>query len=115
MARVFLLSGMGADSRLYKNIVLPVGFDGIAMDWISPAQTDSLATYATKLILYFHIQPGDVVIGNSLGGMIAVEIAKQVKLVKVILISSIKKSRKLRLTLSFLKLYRYIKLYLKRY
>ena len=91
MCKVFLIAGMGADSRLYKNIIFPVGFTPIPTNWLVPAPKDTLATYAGKLITHYRIKAGDLVIGNSLGGMIAVEISKQVNLSKVILISSIKK------------------------
>jgi pimeloyl-ACP methyl ester carboxylesterase len=90
MSKVYLISGLGADSRLYKNIVLPEGFDPVATDWILPTPDDTLTSYAQKIVDHYDIHPNDIVIGNSLGGMIAVEIAKQVKLNKVILISSIK-------------------------
>ena len=90
MTRVYLISGLGADSRLYKNIILPAGFEAIPTDWILPAMEDTLTSYAHKIIDHYNIQPNEIVIGNSLGGMITVEIAKQVKLNKVILISSIK-------------------------
>jgi pimeloyl-ACP methyl ester carboxylesterase len=90
MTKVFLIPGLGADTRLYKNIVLPEGFERVPADWIAPDAADTLSTYAQKLVKHYDIKSGDIAIGDSLGGMIAVEIAKQVKLQKVILISSIK-------------------------
>ncbi|HZY40209.1 MAG TPA: alpha/beta hydrolase, partial [Mucilaginibacter sp.] len=57
---------------------------------IEPHQTDNLTTYAKKLISHYHIQPNSIVIGNSLGGMLAIEIAKLISLQKVILISSMR-------------------------
>ncbi|TFF39288.1 alpha/beta hydrolase [Mucilaginibacter psychrotolerans] len=90
MAKVFLIAGLGADTRLYQNIVLPEGYEPVPADWIIPAETDTLTTYAQKLVSHYAIADNSIVIGDSLGGMIAVEIAKQVKLQKVILISSIK-------------------------
>ncbi|RWY54303.1 alpha/beta hydrolase [Mucilaginibacter gilvus] len=90
MTKVFLIPGLGADTRLYKNIVLPSGFERLPVDWVTPGVLDILTTYGQKLVKHYNIQSGDIVIGDSLGGMIAVEIAKQVKLQKVILISSIK-------------------------
>ncbi|MEO7212395.1 alpha/beta hydrolase [Mucilaginibacter sp.] len=90
MTKVFLIPGLGADTRLYKNIVLPEVFERLLVDWIAPDTLDTLTTYAQKLVKQYNIQSGDIAIGDSLGGMIAVEIAKQVKLQKVILISSIK-------------------------
>jgi pimeloyl-ACP methyl ester carboxylesterase len=89
MAKIFLIPGMGADTRIYKNIDLQ-GNELIFVDWIDPEPTDTLATYAQKLILQYTIQPGSIVIGNSLGGMLAIEIAKVIPMEKVILISSIR-------------------------
>ncbi|MFB9844436.1 alpha/beta hydrolase [Mucilaginibacter ginsenosidivorans] len=89
MSKVFLIPGLGADYRIYKNIDL-AGYDVVNIGWIEPYREDTLATYAQKLIDHYRIQPGDIVIGNSLGGMLAVEVAKKIILNKVILISSIK-------------------------
>jgi pimeloyl-ACP methyl ester carboxylesterase len=89
MPKVFLISGMGADERLFRNLDLS-GFESIPVIWIEPQAHDTLADYAAKLIKQFNICAGDNVIGVSLGGMMATEIAKQVVLNQVILISSIK-------------------------
>jgi len=90
MSKIFLVAGMGADTRIYNNIELPVDYEVIPVDWIEPHQTDTLQTYAQKLIYQYDIKPKDIVIGNSLGGMLAIEIAKKINLKKTILISSIK-------------------------
>ena len=89
MRKIFLISGLGADTRLYNNIDLHE-HEVVPVDWIEPHVTDTLTTYAQKIIHQYHITSGSIVIGTSLGGMVAVEIAKQVALNKVILISSIK-------------------------
>ncbi|OOQ62096.1 alpha/beta fold hydrolase [Mucilaginibacter pedocola] len=90
MTKVFLLPGLGADSRIYKKIKLPENYECTKVEWVLPDAEDTLTTYAQKLIKQYNIQDGAIAIGNSLGGMLSVEIAKQVKLQKVILISSIK-------------------------
>jgi pimeloyl-ACP methyl ester carboxylesterase len=92
MSKIFLIPGLGADTRIYNNIDLPSDDDIIPVNWIIPDQKDSLTTYAQKLIYQYHITPSSIIIGNSLGGMIAVEIAKLLPTSKVILISSIKTS-----------------------
>jgi len=89
MSKAYLIPGLGADSRIYNNIVID-GYELIKIDWIEPAKTDTLKSYAQKLILQYNIAPISIVIGNSLGGMIAIEIAKILPVKKVILISSIK-------------------------
>jgi len=89
MSKIFLIAGLGADTRLYNNIDLGDN-DVTPVDWIEPNEIDTLSTYAQKLIHQYFITNNSVVIGVSLGGMLAVEIAKQVKLNKAILISTIK-------------------------
>ncbi len=86
---IFLISGLGADCRIYQNIdfgARPV----TRIDWIKPAPTDTLANYAQKLIDQYNITPGSIIIGMSMGGMIAVEIGKIVPCQKIILVSSIR-------------------------
>ena len=84
-----MIPGLGADTRVYNNIDLN-DHEVTCVDWIEPNKTDTLSTYAQKLIYQYNITPKSVVIGNSLGGMIAIEIAKIIPIEKVILISSIK-------------------------
>ena len=90
MTKVFLISGLGADTRLYNNIEIPDEFEVIPVDWIDPHKTDTLTTYAQKIIYQYDIRPNSIIIGTSLGGIIAIEIAKKIDLKKVVLISSIK-------------------------
>jgi pimeloyl-ACP methyl ester carboxylesterase len=92
MSTVFLIAGLGADTRLYNNIDIPSGYEVIPVDWLDPNKTDTLKTYAQKLIYQYNITRGSIVIGTSLGGMLAMEIAKLIPLNKTILISSIKTS-----------------------
>jgi pimeloyl-ACP methyl ester carboxylesterase len=87
--RVFLISGLGADERLFRHLNLD-GFDVVNVLWINPLDEDTLATYATRLIAHYHITDGAALIGVSLGGMLAVEIAKQLAIAHIILISTIK-------------------------
>jgi pimeloyl-ACP methyl ester carboxylesterase len=89
MKTVFLIPGLGADYRIYKHLDFS-GYKVVNIGWPDPAKKDTLATYAQKLINHYHISPGSIVVGNSLGGMLSIEIAKRVELNKTILISSIK-------------------------
>jgi pimeloyl-ACP methyl ester carboxylesterase len=91
MNKIYLISGMGADYRLFKNLELN-DFDVIYVHWIEPDANDTLTNYATKLIAEYDIEPGAIVLGVSLGGMLTIEIAKQLQLNKAIIISSIKNS-----------------------
>ena len=89
MSKIYLIAGLGADTRVYNNIDLHE-HDVTPVYWIEPNERDTLGTYAQKLIYQYNITHNSIIIGNSLGGMIAVEIAKLIPVKKVILISSIK-------------------------
>ncbi|QEM10324.1 alpha/beta hydrolase [Mucilaginibacter rubeus] len=92
MSRIYLIAGLGADTRVYNNIGLGYEHEVIMVDWVEPDLNDTLITYAQKLIYQYDIQENSVLIGNSLGGVVAIEIAKLIPVEKVILISSIKTS-----------------------
>lgn len=108
MSRIFLIPGLGADERIYQHIDFK-GYEVINVKWIEPDKKDTLSTYAQKLIDHYSIAPKSIVIGNSLGGMLTIEIAKKVELNKAILISSIKTADEA--PTSF-KWYTYVPLYL---
>jgi pimeloyl-ACP methyl ester carboxylesterase len=91
MSRIYLIAGLGADTRVYNNINLNE-HEVITVDWVEPDLNDTLPSYAQRLIYQYNIKPNSVLIGNSLGGIIAVEMAKFMPVEKVILISSIKTS-----------------------
>lgn len=57
-------------------------------DWPAYAGERTLADLATRLIATCGIQSGDVLIGASLGGMVACEISKQIPLRAVFLVGS---------------------------
>ncbi len=100
MSRIFLIPGLGADCRIYKNLDL-AGHEVTFVNWIAPAANDTLSSYAQKLINQYEIEENSILIGNSMGGMIAIEIAKLQPMDKTILISSIKSSNEASAYFSF--------------
>jgi pimeloyl-ACP methyl ester carboxylesterase len=90
MPKIYLIAGMGADTRIYNRVDIPEKYEVVPVDWIEPHETDTLSTYAQKLIHQYDIQPKSIIIGNSLGGMLAIEIAKVMEVKKTILVSSIR-------------------------
>lgn len=90
MPKIFFIAGLGADSRFFQNIVLPDSYEKVSTQILIPSKHETLTIYAQRLILQHHITDGDLVWGDSLGGMIAVEISKIIKLKTVILTSTIK-------------------------
>ncbi len=75
--KVYFISGLAADRRVFKHIVLPECFEMVHLDWISPVKNESLESYSSRLSE--KIVPGEpfALLGLSMGGMIASEIAKQ--------------------------------------
>ena len=84
---VFLLPGLGATSDLFADYQFP--FPTRRVDYPAPSTpTLSFSDYARQLIRDHGIQPGDSLIGVSLGGMISCEIAALMPITKVTLVSS---------------------------
>src|ERR1700746_3828458 len=72
---IHALPGMGADRRMYPKPwpTLP-GF--AAHDWPRHVGERSLAEVARSVCEAAKIQDGDILVGSSLGGMVACEITK---------------------------------------
>lgn len=94
MEKLYLISGLGADRRLFDHLETP-GYERVYIDWIAPDRYDSIYSYAQKIIEYYRIMPGANVLGVSLGGIVAVEISTVIALKKLIIISSIKAKREI--------------------
>lgn len=86
---VYFISGMGADQRAFSYITLPQGVNSVHLPWIKPIKDEPLAAYALRLAAGIDMTEPFILIGLSMGGMMAVEIAKKFPPVCTILISSI--------------------------
>lgn len=87
--KIYFIAGLGADSRVFKNIQLPPDCEPVYLNWIKPHLNESLSNYALRLSVGIDTSQPFALIGLSLGGMIAVEIAKHCPPQSIILISSI--------------------------
>ncbi|MCB0479432.1 MAG: alpha/beta hydrolase [Crocinitomicaceae bacterium] len=92
--KIYTISGLGADSRLFQNLQLEGEI--INLEWIQPTQYESLKSYALRLAEKINKEEKFVLIGLSFGGMVATEIAKKYKPEKLILISSVPTRKELR-------------------
>ena len=86
---------MGADHRAFSYITLPKGFHAVHLPWIQPHKNEQLSTYALRLATGIKASEPFILVGLSMGGMMAVEIAKKILPVCTILISSIPLSAQL--------------------
>ena len=73
--KVYFISGLAADSRVFKHIQLPSGYQAHYLDWITPLPNESLKGYALRLSEAIDLKEPFVIAGLSMGGMIATEIA----------------------------------------
>jgi pimeloyl-ACP methyl ester carboxylesterase len=87
--KVYLISGLAADNRVFKNIQLPAGFEAVNLDWIKPLKKESLREYAVRLAERIDTTENFAILGLSMGGMIAVEMANRLHPYKTIIISSV--------------------------
>jgi len=92
--RVVLIPGMGADHRLFEGIALP-GHDVVRTNWIPHRDGESLSTYAVRFAEHYGIGTADILIGVSMGGIIAGAIAQKVPPQRLILVSSCTNIRQL--------------------
>lgn len=86
MKIVYLLSGLGADKRVFEFLDLSA-FEIKHIEWTPPSENESIEDYAERLCAQIKTN-NPILLGVSFGGIIATEIAKQVTCEKVILISS---------------------------
>jgi len=83
---IYLIPGMGADHRLYEKLFIDSG-QVHYLNWKPHGTARSLSDYAE--VMAEHIQTeNNVVVGSSMGGMMAVEISRIVKPLSTVLISA---------------------------
>lgn len=86
MKDLFFLSGLGADKRVFEYLDLRA-YKVHFMEWIDPLDDESITDYAIRLSGKITI-PNPILIGVSFGGLVAIEIGKQMATEKIIIISS---------------------------
>jgi len=89
METVYFISGLGADERVFKHIILPPGYEAVHLRWIKPEANESLSHYAGRLAAGIDFSKPFSLVGLSMGGMIATDIARTHPPHKLILISSV--------------------------
>jgi pimeloyl-ACP methyl ester carboxylesterase len=84
---IHAIPGMGADHRMFPPPWDTLA-DFVAHDWPPYRGERTLGEVASRLCREYAIQDGDVVVGTSLGGMVACEIAKLRRLKALYLVGS---------------------------
>ncbi len=104
--KIYLIPGLGYDCRIFDNLDLQE-FDVTRINWIEPTGNERIHEYANRL--WSTLEKSNerkILIGHSLGGIVAQEIASSNQIEKVILISSIKSRKELPLYFKLVKPFR---------
>ena len=87
--KIYLIPGLGADGRMYTH-QLKVLSNATILEHQKPLKGETIAGYAKRLAKKIDTSEPFILVGTSLGGIIAIELAKIVNPEKVIIISSVK-------------------------
>ncbi len=93
--KVYFISGLAADRRVFKHIRLPEGYEIVHLDWLPPHAKETLYDYAMRMSEGIDTSRPFGLLGLSFGGMLVVEIAQKYAPEKMILISSVPAYRQL--------------------
>jgi pimeloyl-ACP methyl ester carboxylesterase len=86
--RLYLLPGLGADTRLYNQLNISDQHEVIALPWIDAQGARNLPEYAALLHAYYALEAPYALGGVSLGGMLVQEWAKIAAPTALVLIST---------------------------
>jgi pimeloyl-ACP methyl ester carboxylesterase len=86
MQTVYFISGLGANRRTFSRLDLQF-CQPVFLDWLQPEKGETLESYAVRLMQAIP-EEAPIIVGLSMGGMMATEIAKRKPAARVIIISS---------------------------
>ena len=93
MKTIYCISGLGADERAFSKLKVKDHTLKV-IPWLMPEQNETIQHYAERMRAGI-TEENPILMGLSFGGMICTEIAKQIPVSKIIIISSIKSSKEL--------------------
>jgi pimeloyl-ACP methyl ester carboxylesterase len=93
LQHIYLFSGLGADESVFQKLDFS-NYEVTFVKWIEPIQNEPIEAYTKRISLQLK-HPNPILIGLSFGGMMAIEVAKQIPTKKVILIASAKNRKEI--------------------
>src|SRR5580698_4340909 len=93
MKKIYCISGLGADERVFDKLRI----EGVVLHylkWLTPQKNETIENYSDRMGMQI-ADENPVLMAVSFGGMMAIEIAKQRPVQKIILISSVKSQKEL--------------------
>lgn len=89
MSKVYFISGLGADWRMFQFLKLPDHLEQHQIQWLVPQSFhEPLEDYARRLLPQIQ-DPKPILVGFSFGGLVAIELAKIIHPLQTIIISSL--------------------------
>ncbi|MBC9930232.1 alpha/beta hydrolase [Chitinophaga qingshengii] len=87
---LYLISGLGADERIFNNLRFPAGYEIHHLKWIQPLPDEPIGSYAARMAGGITADGPISLMGVSFGGIMSLEIARVRPVAQNILLSSIK-------------------------
>lgn len=100
MRRVYCISGLGADHRIFDQLQLSET-EMVPVPWLMPLRGEPIAAYAKRMKENAIEEEQPVLLGVSFGGMMAIELAKLLPAAKVVIVSSVRERRQLPFWMKF--------------
>lgn len=92
--KLYAISGLGADKRVFK--YLKLSCELVVINWIEPKEAETIQHYATRLAKQVDTKEKYGILGVSFGGLVAVEMSKQLNPALTVLVSSAETKYELR-------------------
>ena len=95
MTHLYLMPGMAANPSIFEHIKLPKDrFTVHLLEWQLPKNKETISDYAKRMAAFI-IHEDSVLLGVSFGGVLVQEMAKYIRLKKLIIVSSVKSKHEL--------------------
>jgi pimeloyl-ACP methyl ester carboxylesterase len=92
---IYLFPGQGSDYRVFSKTVVPHHYDTVIINYPVPEKKMSMDEYAAQLIAQIDTSSSFILLGYSLGGMLATELSAVLKPEFTIVVSSAKQQYEL--------------------
>lgn len=109
--KIYLIHGQGSDGRLFSKLNLNAAFDTFCLNLPVPAKGTKMQSFAQQLIPKIDTSGPFILIGVSLGGMVAAELNDILHPLQTIIISSAKNNNELPKRYKFMRAFPLYKLF----
>ncbi|MBP7173502.1 MAG: alpha/beta hydrolase [Cloacibacterium sp.] len=91
--KLYVISGLGADRKVFEKIQFNNDLEVIHIDWLIPEKNEDFQHYINRMASVIDNKEPFYLLGYSFGGIIAQEIDKKIPAQKIVILGSIKSDR----------------------